>query len=146
MRQQPRARHDHQAQLLKKPQGVSRRSGNPLTNAERNRCRQQISHRAVWLDEWCPTCRSAPGARCRVPYLSLSKTRSPTQLHVARGWRVRSCPTCKALRGKPRSTPSGRESSRVHQARLRPERHELLSGEAMWQELEVRRDDRHRRV
>jgi hypothetical protein len=95
-----------------------------------------MSDRALWLDEWCPTCRAAPGARCRVH--SLSKTRPPTPLHVARGWRARSCPTCKALPGEPCRTPSGREASRIHQARLRPGRRELLSGESVWQELEAR--------
>jgi hypothetical protein len=95
-----------------------------------------MSDRALWLDEWCPTCRAAPGARCRVNYLS--KTRPPTPLHVARGWRARSCPTCKALPGEPCRTPSGREASRIHQARLRPGRHKLLSAESVWQELEAR--------
>ena len=95
-----------------------------------------MSDRAVWLEEWCPTCRAAPGARCRVHYLS--KTRPPTQLHVARGWRTGSCPTCKALPGEPCRTPSGREVWRIHQARLRPGRHELLSHESIWQELEAR--------
>ena len=95
-----------------------------------------MSDRALWLDEWCPTCRAAPGARCRVHYLS--KTRPPTPLHVARGWRGRSCPTCKALPGERCSNPSGREASRIHQARLRPGRRELLSGESVWQELEAR--------
>jgi hypothetical protein len=95
-----------------------------------------MSNRALWLDEWCPTCRAAPGARCRVHYLG--RTRPPTPLHVARGWRARSCPTCKALPREPCRTPSGREPPRVHQSRLRPERHELLSGESVWQELEAR--------
>lgn len=94
-----------------------------------------MSDRALWLDEWCPTCR-APGGRCRVCYMS--KTRPPTQLHVARGWRARSCPTCKALADERCRTPSGREASRIHQARLRPGRCELLSGESVWQELEAR--------
>jgi len=95
-----------------------------------------MSDRALWLDEWCPTGRAAPRARCRVHYLS--KTRPPTSLHVARGWRARVCPTCKALPGEPCRTPSGREASRIHQARLRPGRHELLTGEAICQELEAR--------
>ena len=95
-----------------------------------------MSDRALWLGEWCPTCRAAPGARCRVHYLW--KTRAPTQLHVARGWRAGSCPTCKALSGEPCRTPSGRESSRTHQARLQPGRHELLSDESIWLELEAR--------
>jgi hypothetical protein len=95
-----------------------------------------MSDRAPRLEEWCPICRSAPGARCRVHYLS--KSRPPTPLHVARGWRGRWCPTCKALPGDGCHTPSGREASRIHQARLRPGRHELLTGESIWQELETR--------
>jgi hypothetical protein len=95
-----------------------------------------MSDRALWLDEWCRTCRAAPGARCRVDYLS--KARAPTSLHVARGWRARSCTTCEALPGEPCRTPSGREASRIHQARLRPGRRELLSGESVWQQLEAR--------
>ncbi len=95
-----------------------------------------VSDRALWLDEWCPTCRVAPGSRCRTSYLS--RTRSQTKLHVAREWRARPCPKCKALSGEPCRTPSGREASHAHTARLRPGRHELISGEPVWQELERR--------
>lgn len=35
-------------------------------------------------------------------------------------------------------TPSGREASRTHEARLRPGRHELISGEPVRQELKRR--------
>ena len=66
-----------------------------------------VSDRALWLEEWCPTCRAAPGTRCCSPYYR--KTRPPTGLHVARGWRARTCPTCKATAGEPCRTPSGRE-------------------------------------
>jgi hypothetical protein len=41
-----------------------------------------MSDRALWLDEWCPTCRVAPRSRCRTSYLG--GTKSPTKLHVAR--------------------------------------------------------------
>ena len=95
-----------------------------------------MSDRALWLDEWCPTCRVAPGSRCRTSYLG--RTRSPTKLHVARGWRARPCPKCKAHRGEACRTPSGREASHPHGARLRPGRHELISGQQVWQELERR--------
>lgn len=95
-----------------------------------------MSDRALWLDEWCPPCRAAPGARCRVSYLS--KTRPPTHLHVARGWHARWCPTCKALPGERCHTPSGRESSRSHQARLGAGRRELVTDESVWQELKAR--------
>jgi hypothetical protein len=95
-----------------------------------------VTDRALWLEEWCPTCRVAPGLRCRLPYCR--KTRPPTGLHVARGWRARQCPACKAAAGEPCRTPSGREASRTPEARLRPGRHELISGDAVWQELEAR--------
>jgi len=95
-----------------------------------------VSDRASWLEEWCPTCRAVPGARCRTPWFR--KTRPPTTPHVARGWRARSCPKCKAGPGEPCRTPSGREASRIHEARLRPGRHELASGEPVWRELEAR--------
>jgi hypothetical protein len=39
---------------------------------------------------------------------------------------------------EPCRTPSGREASRIYQARLRPGRHELLSDESIWQELAAR--------
>jgi hypothetical protein len=94
-----------------------------------------VSDRALWLDEWCPTCRAAPGARCRLPYYR--KTRPPTGLHVARGWRARPCPRCKAPAGEACRTPSGREALSTHEARLRLGHHELLRGEAVWQELEA---------
>ncbi len=57
---------------------------------------------------------------------------------MARGWRERICPTCKAWPGEPCRTPSGREASQVHTARLRPGRVELLWGAAVWEELERR--------
>jgi hypothetical protein len=95
-----------------------------------------MSDRALWLEEWCPTCHAAPASRCRLPYQR--KTRPNTRLHVARGWRARPCPTCKAAAGEQCRTPSGRQASRTHEARLRPGRHELLGGEAVWQELEAR--------
>lgn len=95
-----------------------------------------MSDRALWLEEWCPACRVMAGARCRISWMW--KTREATPLHVARGWRARSCPTCKALPGDSCRTPSGREAPHTHQARLRPGRHELVSHESVWQELEVR--------
>ena len=68
----------------------------------------------------------------------MRKTREATPLHVARGWRARPCPTCRALPGDPCRRPSGREASHTHQARLRPARRELVSDESVWQELEGR--------
>jgi hypothetical protein len=95
-----------------------------------------VSDHSLWLQEWCPTCRAAPGARCRLP--SFSRTSQPTPLHFARGWRARVCPTCKAFPGDSCRTPSGRQTSHTHQARLRPGRYELASSESVWQELEAR--------
>jgi hypothetical protein len=60
------------------------------------------------------------------------------RLHVARGWRERVCPTCKAPPGEECTTPSGRTAARIHEARLRPGRHELLWRGDVWEELERR--------
>jgi hypothetical protein len=59
-------------------------------------------------------------------------------LHIARGWRDRGCPTCTALPGETGHTPSGREASQPHAARLRPGRRELATRQAAWDELERR--------
>ena len=96
-----------------------------------------MSDRALWLEEWCPTCRAAPGARCRLPW-SRRATAKPSALHAARGWRARPCPKCKASPGESCRTPSGREASRIHEARLRPGRYELLARDDVWAELERR--------
>jgi hypothetical protein len=112
------------------------RGTNPLYVELRLEVAKLVSDRALRLEEWCPTCRVMPGARCRISWMR--KTREATASHVARGWRVRPCPTCKALPGAPCRTPSGREASHTHQARLRPGRHELVSDESVWQELEAR--------
>ena len=95
-----------------------------------------MSDRCEWLSEWCPECRAAPGTRCRRSWLN--KAPLAARLHVARGWRQRSCPTCKARPSESCRTPSGREASNVHTARLRAERAELLWGSAVWEELEQR--------
>lgn len=108
----------------------------PLSRELRFEVAKLMSDRALWLDEWCPTCRVMPGARCRISWVR--KTREATPLHVARGWRARPCPTCKALPGDPCRRPSGGEASHTHQARLRPARRELVSDESVWQELEAR--------
>lgn len=50
----------------------------------------------------------------------------------------RPCPTCKSLPGDSCRTPSGRQASHTHQARLRPGRHELVSDESVWQAIEER--------
>jgi hypothetical protein len=94
----------------------------------------RMSDRATWLEKWCPTCRSAPGARCRTPFHRT--TRPPTRLHVSRGWRIRRCPTCGASAGEPFTTPSGPEASAPHTARLRLARDELLLADAVFAELD----------
>ena len=95
-----------------------------------------MSDRRAWLDERCRECRAAPGTRCRRdPWRRVPPA---TRMHVARGWRERSCPTCKASAGDPCRTPSGREASQVHSARLRPGRADLLWGATVWEELEQR--------
>lgn len=99
-----------------------------------------VSDRALWLEERCPTCRAAPGARCRMS--SLRRTIQPTRLHVTRGWRERPCSTCKSLPGDSCRTPSGRQASHTHEARLRPGRHELVLDESVWQAIEARGDGR----
>lgn len=53
--------------------------------------------RGLWLQEWCLNCRATPSAQCGMS--SFSRTSQPTPLHVARGWRARTCPTYKALPG-----------------------------------------------
>ena len=94
----------------------------------------QMSDRAIWLAEWCPTCRAAPGARCRSAFHR--RTRPLTRLHVSRGWRARRCPTCHAHEGERCATPSGRDASAPHTARLRPSRTELLVTDAVFAELD----------
>jgi len=97
-----------------------------------------MSERSTWLEHWCPTCHAAPGARCRRSRWSSGRGNAAAQLHVARGWRARSCPICKAASGEGCSTPTGRPASQVHTARLRPARWELVSRAAVWAELERR--------
>ena len=95
-----------------------------------------MSDRGEWLSRWCPECRAAPGTRCRRD--RLSRSQPAVRLHVARGWRERRCPTCTAWAGELCRTPSGREASQVHTARLRSGSSELLWGHAVWEELERR--------
>src|ERR1035441_2740099 len=96
-----------------------------------------MSDRRAWLDEWCPDCRAAPGARCR--HLSLRKKRDPAPwLHIGRGWRCRLCPTCRAMVGEVCRTPSGREASQPHTARLRRGPTEVVACADVWAELERR--------
>ena len=95
-----------------------------------------MSDHASWLEEWCPDCQAAPGTRCAGHRLT-KRTLPSSILHFARGWRYRSCPTCRVVPGEVCRTPSGREASGPHTARLRRGRHELTHNEA-WTELERR--------
>ena len=87
-----------------------------------------MSDRLAWLEQWCPECHAAPGARCTRWRFGRGRSRAVVvpRIHVARGWFERSCPTCKAAAGERCATPTGREASRVHAARLRPGRYELV--------------------
>jgi hypothetical protein len=100
-----------------------------------------VSDRSVWVERWCPQCRAAPGARCR----EWRWGRGPgvrsvplPSLHIARSWFDRPCPPCRACGGEPCRTPSGREASQVHTARLRPGRSELAWWLDLIAELECR--------
>ena len=100
-----------------------------------------MSDRSAWLDQWCPECRAAPGSRChqwRWGRGLRERQVALPRLHAARGWLERPCPTCKAGAGERCSTPTGREATRVHSARLQPARWELAWRPAVWEELERR--------
>lgn len=101
-----------------------------------------MSGRRGWLEEWCPECRAAPGARCRQRRWSVShQAARPVpvrRLRITRGWRARSCPTCKAVPGECCRTPSGREAGEIHVARLRLIRRKLSAWSDVWDELQRR--------
>ena len=100
-----------------------------------------MSDQRAWLEQWCPECHAAPGARCCRWRFGRGARDAAAHLHVARGWLKRRCPTCKAPPGERCSTPTGREASRVHLARLRPGRGELVWRPDVWKELERRGAD-----
>lgn len=86
-------------------------------------------------------CGAQPSVRCGGWHWSRdSRTRwvPGRHLHVARGWRERSCRKCGAWPGCPCRTPSGRETARIHAARLHPGRGELFVHDDIWIELEQR--------
>ncbi len=96
----------------------------------------KVTARALWLEQWCPMCRAAPGHRCKLSRWEIDR---PLQcLHVARGWLERPCPRCEAPRGQQCLTPNGRAASQVHAARLNAARWELVSRAAVWETLELR--------
>ena len=86
----------------------------------------------MWLSEPCPSCGARAGLRCQTSRYGGKPTR---WLHGARGWRQRSCPTCKVGPGELCRTPTGRRAGRPHTARLGPARRELLADEQVWEEL-----------
>ncbi|MBV9366201.1 MAG: hypothetical protein JOY89_18335 [Solirubrobacterales bacterium] len=93
-----------------------------------------MSDLRLWrLDELCPSCAARAGLRCQTFRYSDKPSRI---LHNARGWRHRPCPTCKAQPGEICRTPTGRQASRPHTARLHRGRHELFSDDQVWEELE----------
>jgi hypothetical protein len=98
-----------------------------------------MTDRLAWLEEWCPHCGAAPGARCGHEGKRRRAGWAPLLgLHVARGWRVRRCPTCRAGAGEACRAPSGRAAHRVHAARLHPGRAEIVGSADVWEELERR--------
>jgi hypothetical protein len=97
-----------------------------------------MSDRAAWLEEWCPHCYAAPGARCRLFRYPRRRRDLSAHLHYARGWRERPCPKCNAEPGETCLTPSGRVATAAHTARLLPARYELAGPDAVWAELERR--------
>jgi len=93
----------------------------------------QISgDRQLWLSEPCPSCGAWSGQRCQTSRFS---GKPAGLLHLARGWRQRLCPVCKAKPGELCGTPTGRRAGRPHTARLGRARLELLVDEQVWQEL-----------
>ena len=71
-----------------------------------------MSDRLAWLEQWCPECHAAPGARCtrwRSGRGGRSRAVVVPHIHVARGWFERSCPTCKAAAGEPLRDADGPE-------------------------------------
>lgn len=97
-----------------------------------------MSDRASWLEEWCPDCHAASGARCRLFRHSTRRADLAAHLHKARGWRQRPRPRCKAQPGELCRTPS-RRAAAPHTPRLSPARYELGWWASVWAELERRR-------
>ena len=103
-----------------------------------------MSDRRAWLDEPCPTCWRSLRARCsRLAMEPAERCDSvdacplpPYRAGLARS--LKACLSCKAPAGEDCTTPSGCHASHIHEARLRPGRHELLRREAIWEELERR--------
>ena len=100
------------------------------------RGRGLISDRASWLEEWCPTCRVAPGARCRNPYARrLARRRTCTWRAGGERERSRSARPYRASR-------AARPRDAWHRGCIRRgcgrAEIELLFGESVWRELKAR--------
>jgi hypothetical protein len=80
-----------------------------------------------------PVVHARAGLRCQASRYGGKPSRV---LHGARGWRHRSCPSCKAQPGELCRTPTGRQAGQPHTARLSYGRRELFADEDVWQELE----------
>ena len=92
-----------------------------------------MSDRRLWLEEPCTLCHARSGLRCQT---SRYRGKPSRVLHGARGWRHRSCPSCKAQPGELCRTPTGRQAGAPHTARLSYGRRELFAEEDVWRELE----------
>jgi hypothetical protein len=100
-----------------------------------------MSDRCAWLSVACPACGAAAGARCGGWHWTRggrARWLPDCRLHPGRGWRERSCQKCGAWPGYPCLTPRGRESARLHTARLEPARAELFHRKDVWEELDRR--------
>ena len=86
----------------------ARRSGVVSYHAPRG----VVSDRRLWLAEPCPTV-GAGGLRCQTSRYGGKPSRV---LHGARGWRHRSCPTCKAQPGELCRTPGPAGRPAAHRA------------------------------
>ena len=67
-----------------------------------------------------------------------SNNREAVGTPIARGWQRGRARSARRTRASPVGPPSGREASRIHEARLRPGRYELLARDDVWAELERR--------
>jgi hypothetical protein len=92
-----------------------------------------MSDRLLWLAEPCATCGARAGLRCQTFRYGGKPGRL---LYWARGWRHRSCPSCKAQPDELCKTPTGRRASQLHAPRLYAGRRELLADDQVWEELE----------
>jgi hypothetical protein len=137
---EPMARHHE-------PSKVSSRQKNGDQNGDHRRGRDgpgsTVSDRRAWKDDVVPTLLGSAGVRCREFGIRLGSARVRSRSSI-RAWLARAyVPDLQDAVGPAVPTPSGREASRPHAARLRPRR-----GGAGWSQCCVggarasRRDDR----